>query len=475
MSAAPAMPRIGNSRRVRRFRRSGAAFLGCCCGSRVIVRATRASVVNTLAVVGDLFGPRRLERSPVRHPSTGSSSAFALLAGALRCARGSSSACCRWRASSPARSSGRGWARCCCRRALAVRAAVRLGARSWRASGGRARGLGVRGAATAPHSGPGRGRRAARRALTACMALGMVWMPAPSCCRRPALRACAATSSARRSCASSTDPAAVGPILNALARLDPLPADRGPAARRRRRQRRPSSATRRSSARGVASCASSDGVRAGHRGVGLGGGARRGRHQRARRRGRGRHHRRGGRLAAAARGARDLRSTRPTTSRSCASRAWMPARSTLAPDPRRGEAAAILGYPQNGPYRSTAARLGDTQTFSSQDAYGRGPVSRDDHVVPRAGAARATPAARSWTTRAGSSRPCSPRRSRGGSRAATGFRTGSSAGAGRGRPAGGHRRVRALTGVGRLRGAPAGGPGRRTSYVARFRRSARRR
>jgi len=48
----------------------------------------------------------------------------------------------------------------------------------------------------------------------------------------------------------------------------------------------------------------------------------------------------------------------------------------LAPDPRRGAAAAILGYPQNGPYRATAARLGSTETFSSQDAYGRGPISR---------------------------------------------------------------------------------------------------
>ena len=48
----------------------------------------------------------------------------------------------------------------------------------------------------------------------------------------------------------------------------------------------------------------------------------------------------------------------------------------LAPRPRRGAAGAVLGYPQNGPFRATAARLGMTQTFSSQDAYGRGPISR---------------------------------------------------------------------------------------------------
>jgi S1-C subfamily serine protease len=48
----------------------------------------------------------------------------------------------------------------------------------------------------------------------------------------------------------------------------------------------------------------------------------------------------------------------------------------LAPDPTRGEPGAVLGYPQNGPFRAAAARLGGTQTFSSQDAYGRGPISR---------------------------------------------------------------------------------------------------
>jgi S1-C subfamily serine protease len=49
---------------------------------------------------------------------------------------------------------------------------------------------------------------------------------------------------------------------------------------------------------------------------------------------------------------------------------------TISPAPDRGTAGAILGYPQNGPYHASAARVGSTQTFSSQDAYGRGPVSR---------------------------------------------------------------------------------------------------
>ncbi len=41
-----------------------------------------------------------------------------------------------------------------------------------------------------------------------------------------------------------------------------------------------------------------------------------------------------------------------------------------------GRPAAILGFPQNGPYTVRAGRVGRAQTVSSQDAYGRGPVRR---------------------------------------------------------------------------------------------------
>ena len=41
-----------------------------------------------------------------------------------------------------------------------------------------------------------------------------------------------------------------------------------------------------------------------------------------------------------------------------------------------GASGAILGYPENGPYNVRAARLGPTQTVTSQDAYGRGPIQR---------------------------------------------------------------------------------------------------
>ncbi len=48
----------------------------------------------------------------------------------------------------------------------------------------------------------------------------------------------------------------------------------------------------------------------------------------------------------------------------------------LASDPQRGTAGAVLGYPENGPYAATAARMGDTTTVVSDDSYGNGPIRR---------------------------------------------------------------------------------------------------
>ncbi len=48
----------------------------------------------------------------------------------------------------------------------------------------------------------------------------------------------------------------------------------------------------------------------------------------------------------------------------------------LAGDPESGTGGAILGFPENGPYDVRAARIGATSTVRSQDAYGRGPISR---------------------------------------------------------------------------------------------------
>jgi hypothetical protein len=45
-------------------------------------------------------------------------------------------------------------------------------------------------------------------------------------------------------------------------------------------------------------------------------------------------------------------------------------------DAREGTSAAILGFPENGPYHVQPGRLGHTATVISQDAYGQGPVRR---------------------------------------------------------------------------------------------------
>jgi S1-C subfamily serine protease len=49
---------------------------------------------------------------------------------------------------------------------------------------------------------------------------------------------------------------------------------------------------------------------------------------------------------------------------------------SLERNPASGSAGAILGYPENGPFDVQAGRIGRTQTVLTDDAYGRGPVSR---------------------------------------------------------------------------------------------------
>ncbi|HKI67864.1 MAG TPA: MarP family serine protease [Solirubrobacterales bacterium] len=48
----------------------------------------------------------------------------------------------------------------------------------------------------------------------------------------------------------------------------------------------------------------------------------------------------------------------------------------IAPDPQPDTAGAVLGYPENGPYAVTPARMGDTTTVISEDSYGNGPIHR---------------------------------------------------------------------------------------------------
>ncbi len=48
----------------------------------------------------------------------------------------------------------------------------------------------------------------------------------------------------------------------------------------------------------------------------------------------------------------------------------------MASKGRDGAAAAVLGYPENGPYAVTPARVGETRETVSEDSYGRGPIDR---------------------------------------------------------------------------------------------------
>ncbi len=49
---------------------------------------------------------------------------------------------------------------------------------------------------------------------------------------------------------------------------------------------------------------------------------------------------------------------------------------SLASEPSSGTSGAILGYPENGPFDVQPGRIGRTQSVITQNAYGQGPVSR---------------------------------------------------------------------------------------------------
>jgi S1-C subfamily serine protease len=49
---------------------------------------------------------------------------------------------------------------------------------------------------------------------------------------------------------------------------------------------------------------------------------------------------------------------------------------SLVSEPQSGRSGAILGYPQNGPFDVQPGRIGRTQKVLTEDAYGRGPISR---------------------------------------------------------------------------------------------------
>lgn len=59
---------------------------------------------------------------------------------------------------------------------------------------------------------------------------------------------------------------------------------------------------------------------------------------------------------------------------------------TLAGNPTSGTAAAILGYPLDGPFDAEPGRVGQTSVDSTQNAYGQGPVQRS--ITPLRGLVR---------------------------------------------------------------------------------------
>jgi S1-C subfamily serine protease len=50
---------------------------------------------------------------------------------------------------------------------------------------------------------------------------------------------------------------------------------------------------------------------------------------------------------------------------------------SLSPDVRTGTPGAVLGYPENGPFTISPARVGITGPVVTQDSYGRGPITRE--------------------------------------------------------------------------------------------------
>lgn len=58
----------------------------------------------------------------------------------------------------------------------------------------------------------------------------------------------------------------------------------------------------------------------------------------------------------------------------------------LAAHPSSGQSAAILGYPLDGPFNAQPGRIGQTQSVSTENAYGQGPVNRS--ITPLRGLVR---------------------------------------------------------------------------------------
>ena len=253
----------------------------------------------------------------------------------------------------------------------------------------------------APDADPARARRCSTARSARCSAprsrSASSGSPRPSRRRPRAQNSCARTSSARRSCASSNSvlPPS-GPILDALARLDPLPSITGPVARRRRAAARRRPRAGRAGAPRTRRARARHRLRARDRGLGLGGRTRTsssptrtsspasrtprsqigGPRRRARRRAdRLRPHRRH-RAAARPRARPRRRCPSPPSAES----------GTSGRDPR---------LPGERPLRRAAGRIGRTQNGAHAERLRAGTRAAAADAAARAGAARATRAARS--------------------------------------------------------------------------------
>ena len=240
---------------------------------------------------------------------------------------------------------------------------------------------------------------------------------------RTARTGSATRSSAPRSCAAQHDPAALGPLLNALRRSTRSRGSTGrrrdvapPTARDRARSRR------RSAAAGSVVKVLGTACGLGRGGLGLGGGRRARRDERARR-GRASDDTRvllRGREPGPGRD-RGRTSTRATTSRSCA---WTGSRRPSCPraDVRSGRRPPSSASRSTGPIGWCRARVGTTRKVLTSDAYGHGPVRALDHRAARIRTLRQLRRADGRRGRARRRRRCSPRR-RAGRAAATASRT----------------------------------------------------
>ena len=225
--------------------------------------------------------------------------------------------------------------------------------------------------------------------LLACLGLGLAWIAGAVALQTPGareLREDVQRSEILKRLNAALPPS--GPILNALARFDPLPQISGPAPDVRPPDREDRARSRDPRGSGQRRARAGNCVRSGRAGLRLGGPRRHGRDERARRRRPGRHH-------DSARG----RWGPPRRRRRLVRRRERPGASSLvghlryacAPagdDPDSGTSAAILGFPENGGYDVQPGALRRHRDRQHAGRLRARPRAADDHHAARTRAPR---------------------------------------------------------------------------------------